>query len=116
MATRSTRQEARARILSVFNAQLDRVIPEDENDLPPQMIPLAMLVEHILDRSFSRNDTHAGSGSNPDTSPPRHQGTKKTDSRSRKKAIPWVVVRDKLPTSRSPLRLIRQSPHPPTNI
>ncbi len=31
MAARSTRQEARARILAAFNAQLDRVIPEDEN-------------------------------------------------------------------------------------
>ena len=31
MAARSTRQEARARILSAFTAQLDRVIPEDES-------------------------------------------------------------------------------------
>ena len=31
MAARSTRQEARARILSAFNTQLDRVIPQDEN-------------------------------------------------------------------------------------
>ncbi len=31
MAARSTRQEARARILAAFSAQLDRVIPEDEN-------------------------------------------------------------------------------------
>ena len=31
MAARSTRQEARARILSVFGAQLDRMIPEDES-------------------------------------------------------------------------------------
>ncbi len=30
MAARSTRQEARARILLAFRAQLDRVIPEDE--------------------------------------------------------------------------------------
>jgi DNA-directed RNA polymerase subunit RPC12/RpoP len=30
MAARSTRQEARARILAVFAAQLDRVIPADE--------------------------------------------------------------------------------------
>ena len=33
MAARSTRQEARARILSAFTAQLDRIIPEDE-DVP----------------------------------------------------------------------------------
>ena len=31
MAARSTRQEARARILSAFSAQLDRLIPEDES-------------------------------------------------------------------------------------
>ena len=31
MPARSTRQEARARILSTFTAQLDRVIPEDES-------------------------------------------------------------------------------------
>jgi predicted Zn-ribbon and HTH transcriptional regulator len=31
MAARSTRQEARARILAAFAAQLDRVIPADEN-------------------------------------------------------------------------------------
>ena len=31
MAARSTRQEARVRILAAFNAQLDRVIPEDES-------------------------------------------------------------------------------------
>ena len=31
MPARTTRQEARARILSAFAAQLDRVIPEDEN-------------------------------------------------------------------------------------
>ncbi len=31
MAARSTGQEARARILAAFRAQLDRVIPEDEN-------------------------------------------------------------------------------------
>ena len=31
MAARSTRQEARARILSAFGAQSDRVIPEDES-------------------------------------------------------------------------------------
>ncbi len=31
MAARSTRQQARTRILSAFNAQLDRVIPEDES-------------------------------------------------------------------------------------
>jgi len=31
MAARTTRQEARARILSAFRAQLDRVIPEDES-------------------------------------------------------------------------------------
>ena len=31
MAARSTRQEARARILSAFAAQLDQVIPEDES-------------------------------------------------------------------------------------
>ncbi len=30
MAARSTRQEARARILATFQAQLDRMIPEDE--------------------------------------------------------------------------------------
>jgi hypothetical protein len=30
MPARSTRQEARARILTAFTAQLDRVIPEDE--------------------------------------------------------------------------------------
>jgi len=30
MPARSTRQEARARILAAFTAQLDRVIPEDE--------------------------------------------------------------------------------------
>ena len=30
MSARSTRQEARARILAAFTAQLDRVIPEDE--------------------------------------------------------------------------------------
>jgi ribosomal protein S14 len=30
MRARSTRQEARARILTAFTAQLDRVIPEDE--------------------------------------------------------------------------------------
>ena len=30
MPARSTRQEARARILKAFAAQLDRVIPEDE--------------------------------------------------------------------------------------
>lgn len=33
MPARSTRQEARARILAAFQAQLDRVIPEDE-DVP----------------------------------------------------------------------------------
>ena len=31
MAARSTRQEARARILAAFTTQLDRVIPEDES-------------------------------------------------------------------------------------
>ena len=31
MAARSTRQEARARILAAFAAELDRMIPEDEN-------------------------------------------------------------------------------------
>ena len=31
MTARSTRQEARARILAAFAAQLDRVIPEDES-------------------------------------------------------------------------------------
>ena len=31
MPARSTRQEARARILATFQAQLDRMIPEDEN-------------------------------------------------------------------------------------
>ncbi len=31
MSARSTRQEARARILAAFTAQLDRVIPEDES-------------------------------------------------------------------------------------
>jgi len=31
MPARSTRQEARARILAAFAAQLDRVIPEDES-------------------------------------------------------------------------------------
>ena len=31
MAARSTRQEARARILAAFTAQLDRVIPEDQS-------------------------------------------------------------------------------------
>lgn len=30
MAARSTRQEARARILAAFQSQLDRLIPEDE--------------------------------------------------------------------------------------
>ena len=30
MAARSTRQEAQARIIGVFTAQLDRLIPEDE--------------------------------------------------------------------------------------
>ena len=30
MPARSTRQEARARILATFEAQLDRMIPEDE--------------------------------------------------------------------------------------
>ena len=30
MPPRSTRQEARARILATFQAQLDRMIPEDE--------------------------------------------------------------------------------------
>jgi hypothetical protein len=30
MPARTTRQEARARILAVFSAQLDRMIPEDE--------------------------------------------------------------------------------------
>ena len=33
MPARSTRQEARARILATFQAQLDRMIPEDE-DIP----------------------------------------------------------------------------------
>lgn len=33
MPARSTRQEARARILAAFTAQLDRVIPEDEGVL-----------------------------------------------------------------------------------
>jgi len=33
MPARTTRQEARARILAVFSAQLDRMIPEDE-DVP----------------------------------------------------------------------------------
>lgn len=31
MAARTTRQEARARILAAFRAQLDRMIPEDES-------------------------------------------------------------------------------------
>ncbi len=31
MSARSTRQEARARILGAFTAQLDRLIPEDES-------------------------------------------------------------------------------------
>ena len=31
MAARTTRQEARARILAAFQAQLDRMIPEDES-------------------------------------------------------------------------------------
>ena len=31
MAARTTRQEARARILSAFTGQLDRIIPEDES-------------------------------------------------------------------------------------
>jgi len=31
MPARTTRQEARARILATFQAQLDRMIPEDEN-------------------------------------------------------------------------------------
>ncbi len=31
MAARSTRQEARARILAAFTGQLDRLIPEDES-------------------------------------------------------------------------------------
>jgi ribosomal protein S14 len=31
MAARTTRQEARARILATFQAQLDRMIPEDES-------------------------------------------------------------------------------------
>ena len=33
MAARTTRQEARARILATFEAQLDRIIPQDE-DIP----------------------------------------------------------------------------------
>ncbi len=33
MTARSTRQEARARILGAFTAQLDRMIPEDESVL-----------------------------------------------------------------------------------
>ncbi len=31
MSARSTRQEARARILGAFTAQLDRLIPDDES-------------------------------------------------------------------------------------
>jgi len=47
MPARSTRQEARARILAAFSAQLNRLIPEDES-VPLKGTMAAVLVAEFI--------------------------------------------------------------------